>query len=64
MTARKNSAPISAPSVPVPDYIVVKALSILEDSFMPGDRLTEDSIDQLPPGRLAQLVRTGTLRRQ
>jgi len=63
MTARKNSAATSSPSVP-DEYVAVKALSIHELAFLPGDQISEAAVAELPPGRLAQLVRTGTLRRQ
>lgn len=62
-TARKKSAAPAPPSVP-DEYVAVKALSIHELAFMPGDHITEAAVAELPPGRLAQLVRMGTLRRR
>ena len=56
--------PESAPSASrVPEYVATRALSIHEASFLPGDRLTEASVEQLPPGRLNQLLRSGWVRR-
>ncbi len=68
-TARKNSAAPAPPSVPGDQlsfdrYVAVKALSIHELAFLPGDQISEAAVAELPAGRLDQLVRTGTLRRQ
>ena len=41
---------------------VLKALSIGEDSFFPGDRLDPKALAALPPGRLETLTRGGWLR--
>ena len=61
MTARKSAT--SSPPVPK-EYVAVKALSIMDASYLPGDSLSEESIQQLPTNRLKQLVSGGWLRPQ
>ncbi len=46
------------------EYVAVRSLSIEDASFLPGDQITESSLELLPPGRLDKLLRGGWVRAQ
>ena len=60
-----GALPIDAPSASrAPRYLATRSLSIGDASFLPGDQMTESSLELLPPGRLDQLLRGSWVRAQ